>query len=442
MPSSNNSTERYTSKTRKSGRMDVINDSALSRARKSLEGIIRSASYGLLKAFFHNHPFTGKIDCSSLRSLLVIPYGDAIGDLIAATPIWRAVKQRNPECRIGVITSERNESLLRADRDVNAHYRFAHRRDLGNRSELKRARRDKYEVILNLHFTNLTDYGLVSNYVGPRAIKVTADHHRREMYRLFFNHIGVRQRHSTHLSIHSLELLAEIVDFVPPLTLSETWPSIIIPNETETQVQEQIKARLPDGCSNYIIIHLQAGTAFREWGAQNALLLAQLLIDRYSNHAVFLTAAPKTLSVAIQELPQNASENIQFFKTSDDLLELAALIKHASLVITPETSITHFASAMNTPTVVLMSNRERIPAEWLPLANPAWILAPAIGGEPVATIPVQNVFEAACSLLDGAWKSTQNSIDNIHSQHRMFQRMNGTMLLSEFASDSIHPSRT
>ena len=260
------------------------------------------------------------------------------------------------------------------------------------------------------------------------------------MYWLSSIILACRQRHSTHLSIHSLELLAEIVDFVPPLTLSETWPSIIIPNETETQVQEQIKARLPDGCSNYIIIHLQKAQHFES--GRSTRSLAHTFIYCYSNHAVFLTAAPKTLSVAIQELPQNASENIQFFKTSDDLLELAALIKHASLVITPETSITHFASAMNTPTVVLMSNRERIPAEWLPLANPAWILAPAIGGEPVATIPVQNVFEAACSLLDGAWKSTQNSIDNIHSQHRMFQRMNGTMLLSEFASDSIHPSRT
>ena len=438
MSPSNKSTEQYTIKTRKSGRMDVIDNDALSRMRKAAEGLIRPVLYRLLKAFFHNRPFKGTIDCNTIRSLLVIPYGDAIGDLIAATSIWRAVKQRNPECRIGVITSGRNESLLRADPDVNATYRFAQRRYLGNRLELNRARQDGYDVVLNLHFTNLTDYGLVSNYIGPRAIKITANHHRREMYQLFFNHIGARPRHSTHLSIHSLELLAEVVDFVPPLTLSETWPSLIIPKETESRMQEQIKARLPDGCNKYIILHLQAGTRFREWGTKNALMLAHLLIDRYSNHTIFLTAAPGTHSVSIADLPEDTTGRIQYFKTSTDLLDLAALIKNASLVITPETSITHFASAMNTPAAVLMSNRDRIPAEWLPLANPARIIAPANPGEPVETISIQEVFEAACTLMDGAWKLTQTSIDDLHSQQRMFQHINGTMFLSDFASDLIY----
>jgi ADP-heptose:LPS heptosyltransferase len=432
MPKSRNAIDRYTARTRKSGRMDVVDDGAFYQARKAMDGIIRQTSYGVLKAFFHNRPFVGKLNGCKVPSLLVIPYGDAIGDLIAATPIWRAVKRRNPDCRIGVITSERNESLLQADKDVNAHYRFANRRDFSNLSELKRARKDDYEIVLNLHFTNLSDYGFVSNYVGPRAIKVTADHPRRQKYRLLFNHIGLRPRHSTHISIHSLELIAEIVDYFSPLTLSETWPTIIIPKETQLRVNEQIHSRSPDGCDKYTIVHLQAGTDFREWGIENALSVSHLLAERYPNHAIFITAAPKTLSVEAAELPQDVSGQIQYFKTSNDLLELAALIKGASLVITPETSITHFASATKTPAVVLMSNRERIPVEWLPLGNIARILAPSIAGGPVATIPVSDVFDAACSILDGEWTLTQTFLNRDREQEPMFQARCGTRLLSEF----------
>jgi ADP-heptose:LPS heptosyltransferase len=431
---------KYTRATRRVGRMDIVTDSAAVRFRKGVEGGVRRILYMLLRLFIRNEPLQSKIDIQDLDSLLVIPYGDAIGDMIAATPIWRAVKRRNPGCRVGVITSIRNESLITQDTDVDNQYLFNGRRDFGNISELRKARSDKYQVILNLHFTNQTDYGFISNYVGPNAIKVTADHPRREKYRLFFNHIGKRPRYSAHLSFFSLELLAEVVNFDPPLQLSEAWPAIVIPKEIESKIEAQVRAALPEHSTKYIVIHTQAGTEFREWGIDNSVELAKRLSQRFPKFAVFLTAAPIMHERLLKAIPPELARNVKFFRTAAGLQELAAFIERAALVVTPETSITHFASAVHTPAVVLMSNRDRIPIEWLPVATPARILAPSIGGQPVATIPIADVFEAAASLLTGAWTATQSSLDVNAEQSPMLQYENGHRLLSEFETTIITSS--
>jgi ADP-heptose:LPS heptosyltransferase len=428
------SVDRYTARTRSSGRMDKRDDTKLERIKKTLEGAVRSALYGLLQIAFRNPSVSKKIRVSELRSVLVMPYGDAIGDMIVATPIWRAIKKRNPNCKIGVITSERNVGILTADPDVDETYHFEHRRDFYNLNELRRARKVNYQVVLNLHFTHLSDHGFIANYLSRRGIKITADHVRRAKYKLFFNHIGRRARNTTHLSIHSLELLSEVIDFEEPLTLQETWPSLSIPDDVHKRVNALLRTKGIASSSPYIVLHLQAGTSFRELGPKNSIAVAQLLAARYPEHTIFLTAAPNSYSVDVQALPREG--RVQYFETSRDLLELASLIAGAALVITPETSITHFASAAHTPTLVLMSNRDHIPVEWLPLATPARILAPHVAGDSVATIPSEEVFEAACSILDGQWTTTQTSLDVGATPHPMFQSTEGNRSLEDFANSS------
>ncbi len=422
---------RYTLATRKSGRMDVIDQPP--KRKRIFATLGRRLGYGLLRLFIRNKPFVGKVKIADLRSLLVIPYGGAIGDLIASTPIWRTVKRQNPNCRIGVFTSVRNLTLLQSDPDVDAQYRFESRRDFANRSELRRARKDKYEMVLNLHFTNQTDYGFIAHYVGPNAIKITADHPRRDLYQLFFNHIGIRQRYTVHLSFLSLELLAEVVEFDPPLQCKDAYPTITISEDAENRVAERLREILPPICSGYVLVHTQAGTPFREWGVENSFQLAQKLVDRYSDRAVLLTASPLMFRGLKETVAARPHERIIAFETSPNLLELAALIRRADLVITPETSITHFATATGTPAVVLMSNRSRIPMEWLPLGIPARILAPAIAGEPVATIPVEEVLSAAVSLVSEICKETQTTLDPLAPQNAMFQSSSGLKLLTTFS---------
>ena len=400
--------------------------------RQAVEGWSRKVFYFLLKIVLHNSPLEKKVDQKELRSILIIPYGDAIGDLIAASPLWRVIKRRVSDCKIGVLTSDRNESLLRADPDVDVQYKFAGRRDIKNWGSLRIARKEGYQIVLNLHFTHQTDYGFFANYLSPKAIKITGAHPRRDLYSIFFNLIGHRERHTTSLPQLSTELLSEAVEFEPALHLSEAWPSIVIPDDAQRAVDGAIGS-----VSDFIIIHQQAATPFREWGIPNSIELAKLLVNRYPSFSVFLTASP-AMQESLKEAVRGANDSrIRVYPSSKDLLQFAAFIQRARLVISPETAVPHIASATRTPVLVLLPDGEKLPVEWLPVGTPSRLLAPHVRGAAVKTIPVSEVWGASISLLDGSWNMSQTSLNVGGLQHPMFQRPNGNKLLQEFASDLL-----
>ncbi|HZK75385.1 MAG TPA: glycosyltransferase family 9 protein [Candidatus Kapabacteria bacterium] len=419
--------DRYTQRARQSKRRDFLPNSDSSPAAQHLHNWTRRLLYGILRIIFHNQPILNKLPQSEVKSILIIPFGDAIGDLVLATTIWRTVKSRIPSCRIGVITSPRNASLLSADSDVDATYEFTGRRDWRHLSELLRARRDRYQIVLNLHLTHLSDYGLFANILGPRAVKITANHPRRNLYEIMFNYIGLRDRHTIGISMLSLELLSEVIEFDPPLRLEESWPTLVIPRDAVERVKERLA-----GIHDFILIQQQAATPFREWGTTNSIELAKRYLELYPASAVFLIASPPMLP-ALEQITASANDpRIGTFPT-ETLYELAALIQLARLVVSPETSIPHFASAARTPVVILLPDRENIPMEWLPVGTPSRMLAPERRGDAVETITVDGVLEAVCDLLGADQNSSQTSLNRSLPPHPMFQRANGERLLEEFS---------
>jgi ADP-heptose:LPS heptosyltransferase len=420
--------QRYTDRVRRKKNRDLFHEPFWGKIQRKFESVVRQTLYRFLRSFFHNKSLEKKINIREMRSILIVPYGDAIGDLIAATPIWHAIKRRAPNCRIGVFTSPRNESLVQRDPDIDHTYSFSGRRNLNQWPALRRAKKDEYEVLLNLHLTHQTDYGIFANLIAPAGIKITGAHPRRSLYNIFFNYIGQRDRHTTNLPHYSLELLAEAVAFDPPLTLSDCRPRLVIPLSAATAIEARTK-----DIGDFVVLHLQAATPFREWGIDNALRLARQLLFEMPRLTVLLTGSPLYLSPFEHRISSENDSRIRTFE-SENLLELAALIGRASLVVSPETSIPHFASAMQTPVVVLLPDRDKLPVEWLPVATTSRLLAPATRGEPVATIPVENVFDAVRSILNGSWTQTQTSLDLSEEPLPSFQRIHGNAPLSDFTN--------
>src|SRR5436190_23297861 len=148
------SIDRYTNTKRKKRNIETADAGrpVRVRLRRYIERVFRKMGYALIGLLFRQRKFKGHVPLGSIQSVLIFPYGDAIGDLIAALPIARAIKRRHPACRIGIITSERNESLIAQDTDIDRQYLFTGRKDLKRIGNLLRARREKYDLIINCHF--------------------------------------------------------------------------------------------------------------------------------------------------------------------------------------------------------------------------------------------------------------------------------------------------
>jgi ADP-heptose:LPS heptosyltransferase len=431
--------DKYTRKTRRQREGGVPIPHALHRLRNGIEGANRKLWYGLLRLLLRNEPVTKKIPVEELRSLLIIPYGEAIGDLVVSLAAARVVKKRNPDCKIGIITSHRNDSILRCDPDFDAQYEFTGRSDRANYKNLRRARKEKYQVVLNLHFQRMSDYGLISNYISSSGIKVSVQHKRGEMYKILFNQLTEATRFRVHLSQLGLKLLDDVVDFTKePIKAIESRPKVNICPDALAKVQERVGTLLKSvGASWLVYVNPQARNPTREWGIQNNLELCDRLLENYPDAAVLMTSSPIAQADLQVELVRHGNSRVLFFETGYDLNELAALCRLSRLVVTPDTSVVHIASAENKPCIVFYVEYGETPREWLPLMVPSYQFAPNERGAAVSTVPVDGVVEAAIKLLEGRMQATASSSGLNPETPATYQAENGDRDLIELINPEI-----
>jgi ADP-heptose:LPS heptosyltransferase len=103
------------------------------------------------------------------------------------------------------------------------------------------------------------------------------------------------------------------------------------------------------------------------------------------------------------EINKVGATSVQYFPTSD-IHELVALIRHCSLVITPDTSVAHIASAEHKPILGFYFGV----SEWLPFRSHSYIVMPPVG-QPIATIP----FDPVAYIADMCIRELDGEIDEV-----------------------------
>jgi ADP-heptose:LPS heptosyltransferase len=136
-----------------------------------------------------------------------------------------------------------------------------------------------------------------------------------------------------------------------------------------------------------ILAHLEAKVEPREWGIANLERLQAELPDTL----LLVTASPQYWSA--NPLDVKHSSSIQRVDTKS-ILEAAALVAAVDLLLSPDTSIVHFAAALGTPIVAFHPFED----EWLPYRAKSVVLFPK-RREPISTIGVAEVRDAIKSLL-------------------------------------------
>jgi ADP-heptose:LPS heptosyltransferase len=399
--------------------------------RMFIESLNRRAWSKLLKYVFRNPQEFDRIPIEKLESLFVIPFGDAIGDLILTLPMLKAVKRRNPNVRIGTFISPRNETLLRCETAIDDKYFYANHIDLKNVPSIWKARKKDYQVVVSLRFNRMTEFGIIANLLSPHALKAVTTHQRGDLYAPLFNRMAPYHRNSMHLSQYGLELLGMLVSTQEPFKQWESMPSIKVCEDVQTKVDAKISEQLKAlNASWFIYFNTQARNPFREWGTANIAKFTEAFERRYPDGAIFFTASPVRHEEVKREIASHTFRRASFFETSYDLLELAALTQRARIVMTPDTSLIHFGAAMRRPTMILWPDKQYLPMEWLPIGVPAIHLAPEVHGEPVSAIPFEEVWKAACELIDGVHQVSNTSYDRSATPIALYQ--------SEFAQSPLH----
>jgi ADP-heptose:LPS heptosyltransferase len=158
---------------------------------------------------------------------------------------------------------------------------------------------------------------------------------------------------------------------------------------------------------------VSAHFAVRDWSAEPCAAFAELLLRRHRDLSVVLTPAPGKEAV-VEEVARRCASARVVVAPALPLLDLVALVRRATAVVTPNTALVHIASACRRPVIALYA--PVVPRDvtlWLPIGVRYRALASDLGGSASAIPPVRvaDAFDDLRRELDGREATTLSLAD-------------------------------
>ena len=254
-----------------------------------------------------------------------------LGDLIAATPTIRAVKQRYPNAKLSVLVHPKMKDVLLGNPNVN---------------EIITDVKKSYDLAIILHPG--LDWG--SFKASLKIIK--------SKFRMGSTKVGLREgkgyflHRKTFPTFKLKHKIDDNLDVIKPIK----------PKSRTLELHTQIKPKY----KNTIIIHATPQHESHKW---DEVKFAQLA-DKLKGKIVFTGAEKdKSYNEKIISLMKSKAINLAG-KTS--IQELFALVKDSKQVISVDTGIMHIAAAFNKPSIALFGAGN--PKIWRPYSSKAKVI--------------------------------------------------------------------
>jgi ADP-heptose:LPS heptosyltransferase len=362
-------------------------------AIRNFEHAVKRFSFGAIGAWIRPHQVTPPLSLDTINSILILRY-DALGDLVLTTPIIRVLKARKPSLVIGVAGSKKNLDLIHADPDVDHRYTFIQKSNEGVWRAIKQAREIKWDVIINLVYNDKTRGAIIARLINPDAIRITAIRKSSADYSKLYSIVGSRPplRPPTPMLEQFLATLTQAVDL--EIKAEEKQPSLKLEAAIIEEVRSAVASRHSTAdTSRLLVLNTSSSELFREWGFENAWELSLQLSRAYPELLILWTGAPDKREELLQFFETHQEAKIGYFETKTPS-HLAVLIGESVLVVSPDTSIVHIASAMRKSVVGLFMETN----EFLPYGVACRVLTPK-QDQALRTILVEDVMTAASELL-------------------------------------------
>jgi len=305
-----------------------------------------------------------QIDLSEVRRILVIRQHDMLGDFLLATPVLRALRQRMPQARLGVVVREYFAGVVGHHPFVDEALIFY---EHGGRWTPKRVydfwkqlrRRWDLVVVLNTVSHSFTS-DLLAFFSGARYVLGSADRIFPGCTRNFFYNViaplAPAERHQSDRNLDIVRYLGIDTDDV-----SEAMQVLDAEKESARRKLTSLGLR-----SNRPVvgIHVGAGKIMNRWPALRFAELAQRLHDHHGAQIVLFWGVNEG------ELSRQFCERIDFAPVKvepAELRELVACFAHCDVLVCNDTGVMHLCAAAGVPLVAIFGPTD--PKEWKPIGK-------------------------------------------------------------------------
>ena len=292
---------------------------------------------------------TTKFDIKKARNILFLRY-DRIGDMVITTPVFRELKLAYPEINISVLASKLNRGVLLNNPYVDKVYTNYKNNLFSDLLTLLKLRKKNFDVCVEFDHSVILHAIIRLRIIKPKKI------------------ISVFKNGRYGLQGKELELYDYYTEKPKNSHYRDIWLNTLNPFNvkpeskkydffcTDQQKKKAINFLLQFQNKITIGINLEGAVKGKRITPDKLKIICRGLYQANKDVKIVLLSSPKTYEDIIR-LSKNMGLPYVFssYKT-ESILDVAALIQHLQLVITPDTSIVHIASAFNVPVVSIHEN--------------------------------------------------------------------------------------
>lgn len=307
-----------------------------------------------------------EIPKENIRNILVIQLGD-IGDVVWATPTFRAVKDAYPHGNVSVLLRGGFGSLLRADPCVHKVFEVKQyegglvKKIRGQIGFLRTLRRERFDLAFDLRSD---DRGAFMSFFSGAPIRATNIYYSIPWRNRFFTHLAdppVSEGRTYDAADQSLRVVRgfgiDTEDTVPKLFVSETI------RERARQILEY--EGIPAG-SRWITLNPFSRWQYKEWGHEKWVRIIDWLWEKHEISTVIVGAPDEREKAA--DITGRCGGRIYDLTGRTTLDELAGVLGLSDLHVGVDSAAPHIAAAVGTPTITIYG-----PSDWRDWAPPGEI---------------------------------------------------------------------
>lgn len=255
---------------------------------------------------------------NSLR-ILIIPHLTRIGDLVCATPVFRAIKEKYPGAYLAVLVAGRVAPLLKNNPRVDEIIVYRHFDLCGT---IKKIQKGNFDWSFSLSGTAPSSVMAFWGFIPNRAKITRRPRPFSEFLTDWLNTHYLRYEHHNYLPRYYLKLL-EFIGIHDPDEVKEVFTTAAGEQKAEEFLREH-----SIHTSDFLVgISTTAGNKIKEWGEDKFKKLVEELVQKYS------------------------AKIIDIGKAGFSLEELPSLMKRLSLFIAVDTGPIYIAHALKVPLI-------------------------------------------------------------------------------------------
>lgn len=333
-------------------------------------------------------------EVGEVKKVLIVRQHNQLGDLLSGVSLFRAFKEKYPECNITLIVSPDNYHGIIKNKFIDRYFIFD-KRKLFNPSyfySFRKLLREGYDValvpvVVSISFTSNIIAGL-----SKSRIKIgceSLDGMKNESSYLFNHRIKLDWSHHPDSNVSE-----RCLDIVRPFGIdTNNFRSEITFDSNDLNFAGSFLKKAKKMQDQKLIgFHTGAGKIPNRWSLNKYIELIKKLNKDY-NCVLYLTGVESDRS-DIDYVVDNSGLPIRTF-INKTIPQVAALVSLSDLFISNDTGIMHVAGTTETPQISLFGPTN--PFNWAPIGSNKFFIRKS---ELMDEIEVEDVFNLCIQILD------------------------------------------